>query len=1117
MFPVRALLRAYSYNPIPLSTSSHPQLVDDQGIEVEHKDEQDKEDLDEDVGDEALSDEMIVVEDVAAEGSEPLEIQVVATKEENLKEDKPLLNAAESLVLPYSLIQTRHHHLTSLFPLVFSHPPIPSHNRPRAKPLPKGVFMFPTPPLPANPLPTREYHGPKDTPLVGNLSPLSAQSPGPAPLPKPPVKRKTIGEVEPPAHEIECIARVTVTIGPISFPNTELWVGHFVEPRAAKPRKERAKPGERKERERKRREELDRLRISGQVGPSTPQLPNINRLPVKNPNTAPVRPFGPSNIRPPVPRTAASPQLIQLVNQAASRHSWLSSLIYKAAGSTASAEELEKLGKAVARLSKGEPINDLASAASVGSAASKPPETAKNAHTKAADKPASSTCNVSTPLSSMSNYDSPKNTDKNAADKQNDDDDDDDSDGEVDMKGPKQVGGGPMPFSDTPIASGSTSVPLSAPANSAIPIVRPSLSAVTNFTSNTSSPDVSSIPRPPPLTTNVKTSPSVNHFTPSPKPTLPCPPPFLLLAFKERQVDKFLIPLGSRSFISRIGGDYVTTKSPIDISSTLDTKGSAVPMHQKDSRPVSKTSISRELEALRTDTPEGAFVTNESQEQTPKQGRTRASFSRASTKPVDAPFVEQPAEPEKSVLAPQPILRTGLSSFPEQTPRDGTVLLSTLVPADQWTKVNWDTLGKKLPWNEDWERSDQNRVKDEDKESTLTSEVTYPKPFTSKPLLNLATEDFLSPDGPLNAVTVRLGEIDDNLWRRIKTIMSTVERTEIKSLADAGKLLLPKILAASEDELVSKAHPADNPVVKAAYLKYKQNLFSLLTPRARRPRRFLRTRLSSPPSDLIDATFDRMGPKPYPVSTKPLYHVEEVDVDDSLAPVRLSPELNLGDGLGRRKKKGKEETVTFEMPLSLTALDERVEAGAKKVLGKRGRKSGGGSDDRKKEKQKRPYARGICEGCAKEGIKVWRRGPNGKGTLCNTCGDLFTEGKLKEKDLKAPGAMKAIYAQNASISVEEDQSNQNRENHDVLEKGVKVTKKEDGDCGETEAKETAVTECNIEETLGPMKSHSTIDNATANKSPAIVSESIQTSLSSATANSTVSVPDRVKIDAQDEL
>ena len=132
------------------------------------------------------------------------------------------------MVLPFSLAQTRQRHLTNLLPHIFSHPPIPSHSRPRARPLPRGKLLFPTP-TPKVPLPSKEYHAPDKTSTASST-------------PVPTVEGQTQNDAQPkgkgknkerdaaPAHEIECIARCTLTIGPISYPGTELWIGKFVEP-----------------------------------------------------------------------------------------------------------------------------------------------------------------------------------------------------------------------------------------------------------------------------------------------------------------------------------------------------------------------------------------------------------------------------------------------------------------------------------------------------------------------------------------------------------------------------------------------------------------------------------------------------------------------------------------------------------------------------------------------------------------------------------------------------------------------------------------------------------------------------------------------------------------------
>jgi len=154
------------------------------------------------------------------------------------------------------------------------------------------------------------------------------------------------------------------------------------------------------------------------------------------------------------------------------------------------------------------------------------------------------------------------------------------------------------------------------------------------------------------------------------------------------------------------------------------------------------------------------------------------------------------------------------------------------------------------------------------------------------------------------------------------------------------------------------------------------------------------------------------------MSTRPLY-LTSPPPDDM---VYVSEETSVP----KRKRGQAEEEVMFEMPVSLDMLDERVEAGAKKSVNRRVGKL-------KLDKARRINADGklgkrfgkrykigtICEGCAGEGLKVWRRGPGGKGTresrqvialketlidfiVCNECGDKFGAGTLGE--LKAPGA-----------------------------------------------------------------------------------------------------------------
>lgn len=951
MASVKALLRTPAYNPLPLPTLPSPE---------QH-------------------------------GPDAEQLPSLAERYALSAHAETVTDPLASLVLPYSLIQTRHHHLTSLLPLVFSHPLIPSHNKPRAKPLPKGVFVFPTPPPPVHPLPTREYHGPKD--LLNEASPSATPTANSSstPIPPQPKGRKRTGEHEPPAHEIECIARVTLSLGPMSFHGTELWVGRFVEPRANKPKKERAKPGERKEREKKRREGIGKERQRMNPGPSAAPKPVA---PVARPTIATAGPSAP-RMRPPAPaptmanRTAASPQLIQLVNQAASRHPWLSSLIYKAAGSTANQDELERLGRAVARLSKGESIDDLAPQRV--NVASSEVLKGKGKETAASTSQASQTSVPAVPgPSSQSETSIPSPTQKTPSStltsaaraekdkKDKKDDAESDWDSEVEMKGPKQVGGGPMgPSTLGSAAAESNTTPLTSTTtqSSHVPSSVP--------TSQAANP---SVPSPIPVPASTSSAAPFPPHAPPPKSDLPNPPPFLLIAFKEHPTDKFLIPLGSRSFISRVGGDWVTSKPPPHLA-----PGTTLPLGQPQEtndntnptvapqQPAAQTAISRELQALQSSAKSSSFELN-AQTHSKGRGRTRVRTTNANPPPPAPPKV-------KTKPIQEPILTTTttttprlplLPPLPGQNPPPGTVLISTLVPASKWNKVDWASLGKKVPWSsEDWTNQvnvgTNKSVRDEP--SSLSSSGTSPQNQNHVQLLNLAAEDFLPEHGPLKAITIRLGQVDDQTWERMKSVMTLVDRAEMMALSAMG--VLPPAPA-------SVTHPADDPEIREAYISHKTSIFSSLMGRTRQPRHFLRTRPSSPPAALVDATVDRMAPRPYPISTKPLYHVEEGDneMDGRRDSVRQwSPDVEFDDGLGSRKKKktAVQETVGFEMPVSLEALDERVEASAQKaLLGKRGRTGGG--EGARKEKQRRGIEKGICEGCAREGIKIWRKGPNGKGT-----------------------------------------------------------------------------------------------------------------------------------------
>ena len=149
-------------------------------------------------------------------------------------------------MLHYSLLQTRQRHLNHLLPRVFSHPPTASNSRARNRPAIPPTF-YPTPSAPAPPLPALEYHGPRkdkdktkdrdeDSDKHGvqdedtSRNQVEGNEKGKS-LSKRAERAARLDELAP-AHEIDCIARVTVSIGAFSYADTEVWIGQFVDPEA---------------------------------------------------------------------------------------------------------------------------------------------------------------------------------------------------------------------------------------------------------------------------------------------------------------------------------------------------------------------------------------------------------------------------------------------------------------------------------------------------------------------------------------------------------------------------------------------------------------------------------------------------------------------------------------------------------------------------------------------------------------------------------------------------------------------------------------------------------------------------------------------------------------------
>lgn len=132
----------------------------------------------------------------------------------------------------------------------------------------------------------------------------AGEAPDAAPTPKRrPKKAKVIEGVQPPAHEIECIARVTLQVGPVSFHNTELWIGRFVEPhmsgtvRGRVPKDQRPPPAPREPKEKR-----PRVSVDG-AAPKRPRKENATpRTPAQRAEAA-GRVGRPPAVRPPPPGT----------------------------------------------------------------------------------------------------------------------------------------------------------------------------------------------------------------------------------------------------------------------------------------------------------------------------------------------------------------------------------------------------------------------------------------------------------------------------------------------------------------------------------------------------------------------------------------------------------------------------------------------------------------------------------------------------------------------------------------------------------------------------------------------------------------------------------------------
>lgn len=349
-------------------------------------------------------------------------------------------------------------------------------------------------------------------------------------------------------------------------------------------------------------------------------------------------------------------------------------------------------------------------------------------------------------------------------------------------------------------------------------------------------------------------------------------------------------------------------------------------------------------------------------------------------------------------------------------PKEGTVLLSTFVPHEPWNRPDWTALAKRLPFgNPEFINKLNGTVKQEPEVSPKGKAKAPPSPrspsrtlrhIEDKPaprehMVNLAAEPFL-PQGQLEPITLRISGLTDDLWRRVKGVVDEVERVELETIAKELNTSVPETSAPAATPSAPAATPSATaapttpgtvaptsapapavqstpkpPITKAVrdtYLARKKTSFNHLLSRVGQ-RLFPRFRVETRASTLSDAVADKWAPRPYHLTTRPLY-TSTGEVEDGV-PVEIDleaePDLDIS-----KKKRRPESSVTFEMPVSLDALDERVEAGAARGLARRGR--GRGRATPIIRKFRRGTVGATCEGCARVGLKVWRRGPNGRST-----------------------------------------------------------------------------------------------------------------------------------------
>ena len=435
---------------------------------------------------------------------------------------------------------------------------------------------------------------------------------------------------------------------------------------------------------------------------------------------------------------------------------------------------------------------------------------------------------------------------------------------------------------------------------------------------------------------------------PPPPRRYPQPAPFLYIAFRELPTEKYLVPIGSQSYISRLGGDHVTHPAPQPLPKPA-------PLRVPEPAPLVLTVPTA------VDSAPGEV-----------SKRTRQSLGRQKE---EKPPTPEP-EPEQLPTPPPEILMSNLPPLAGMAPPPGTVLISTFLPTTDWMPPDWKSMSKRLPF--------ENKIYD-----IIENKPEPPKPEPSSPerrrhldtksarppMLNLGAEAWYPDDDPVHAVTIRMYGIDDRAWFRMKRVIADAEQAGVNNLAEQQPELLGS--TPSRDRL-------SQPRLWESYYALKRSNFESLLTRVP-ARSFLHYRLAEQSSDLIDASADRWAPRPYPLSTRPLYLTSPPpEGEEQLWDVPLPQP--------KKRRNEAEAEVEFEMPVSLDQLDERVAVGAQKAVNrkvgklkmpkKRPPKPVINSEDENAgtRYQKRGVPGRICQGCAGEGLKVWRRGPGGPGT-----------------------------------------------------------------------------------------------------------------------------------------